>query len=256
MFQYYIENSPARPIYFGQVFCCGQNDAGQLGFSDEIDELIAPALLSNKINCIDIAAGSRHSLCLTDTGAIYTFGSNDYGALGRKTTGIDSESVPTKIKLPGPVHKLAVGDSHSAVLLDDGRVFAWGSFRSGDTCLSLTAKRDKYLPFEIVPNVKFLDVASGDGHLVLLSTNGKIYTVGCAEQGQLGRVGPRAATGKTRRKNTNCLTPGMVLVKNASVFDGIWASSNWYIVYCREMKFVISFFLLTDKSSSINMTYI
>jgi len=60
---------------------------------------------------------------------VFTFGCNDDGALGRVTSEEGSENVPTTIALPAKAIQVSAGDSHSAALLEDGRVFAWGTFR-------------------------------------------------------------------------------------------------------------------------------
>lgn len=62
---------------------------------------------------------------------VITFGCNDEGALGRPTPEEGSESRPGKVELDGKVVQISAGDSHSAALLEDGRVFAWGAFRVG-----------------------------------------------------------------------------------------------------------------------------
>lgn len=62
-------------------------------------------------------------------GEIYTFGCNDEGALGRETTEEGSEFEPGKVVLPGKATNISAGDSHTAALLEDGRVFIWGTFR-------------------------------------------------------------------------------------------------------------------------------
>lgn len=43
-------------------------------------------------------------------------------------------------------------------------------------------------PLHILPLVRVQKIASGSDHLVLLSHDGHIYTSGCGEQGQLGRI--------------------------------------------------------------------
>lgn len=59
-----------------------------------------------------------------------TFGCNDEGALGRVTDGLeDAEFQAGEVELPGKVTQISAGDSHTAALLEDGRVFAWGTFR-------------------------------------------------------------------------------------------------------------------------------
>lgn len=58
-----------------------------------------------------------------------TFGCNDEGALGRDTSNEGSEMEPGKVVLEGHVVQITAGDSHTAALLSDGKVYAWGSFR-------------------------------------------------------------------------------------------------------------------------------
>ena len=60
---------------------------------------------------------------------IYTFGCNDEGALGRDTSEEGSECTPGPVELQEKVVQVSAGDSHTAALTDDGRVFIWGSFR-------------------------------------------------------------------------------------------------------------------------------
>lgn len=92
-------------------------------------EKTRPAIVDGLSDVVDISAGGMHNLCLTATGKVYSFGCNDEGALGRDTSEEGSEFVPKPIDLPGSCVKISAGDSHSACLLEDGRVFAWGSFR-------------------------------------------------------------------------------------------------------------------------------
>lgn len=60
---------------------------------------------------------------------VITFGCNDEGALGRDTSVEESETTPDKVNIDGCVVQITAGDSHTAALLSDGRVLAWGSFR-------------------------------------------------------------------------------------------------------------------------------
>lgn len=122
---------PSLPLISGNLLVCGQNDVGQLGLDlDEVSEKLRPALVPDVKNVVNCKAGGMHSLCLTRAGEVWTFGCNDEGALGRPTEDEEgSEAIPRKIELPGKVVKISAGDSHSACLLENGKVFAWGSFR-------------------------------------------------------------------------------------------------------------------------------
>lgn len=121
---------PSLPKLSGNVLSCGQGEVGQLGLGEDVFEKTRPALIPSLRDIVDISAGGMHNLCLTRRGEVYSFGCNDEGALGRATADEEgSEFEPRKIELPAPCLKISAGDSHSACLLNDGRVYAWGSFR-------------------------------------------------------------------------------------------------------------------------------
>ncbi|XP_063708590.1 regulator of chromosome condensation [Culicoides brevitarsis] len=224
---------PTRPTVAGNLLVCGQGDVGQLGLGEDVMEKSRPALLPDVKNVVDVAAGGMHSIVLTKEGELYSFGCNDEGALGRDTSEEGSEFNCTKLKLPGKVVKVSAGDSHTACLLEDGRVFAWGSFRDSHGNMGLTLEGNKKEPVHIVPDMTCVDIASGADHLVILTQAGKIFTVGCAEQGQLGRLGIRAASGESRRGKTHLLSPELVQIKFGRVVaDAIWAST--YCTFLRE----------------------
>lgn len=224
---------PALPKLSGNVLACGQGEVGQLGLGEDVFEKTRPALIPSLRDIVDLSAGGMHNLCLTRRGDVYSFGCNDEGALGRATADEEgSEFEPRRIELPAPCLKISAGDSHSACLLNDGRVYAWGSFRDSHGNMGLTLEGNKRLPIEVIPGVKSVDIASGGDHLVILTENGHVYTVGCAEQGQLGRISTRAASGESRRGKTDLLQPGIVTLKGKKVLaDAIWAST-----YCTYFK--------------------
>lgn len=122
----------------------------------------------------------------------------------------DSEFIPSLVELPGKVIQITAGDSHTAALLEGGRVFAWGTFRvsfsnfvivlsyirkfqDSHGNMGLTTKGNEKLPYEILTNKSILKIASGADHIVFLTNHGEVYTCGCAEQGQLGRTTGRGS---------------------------------------------------------------
>ena len=113
----------------GIILTCGQGDVGQLGLGEDVLEKTRFTTIPDQTNIVSIAAGGMHNVCLTKGGKVLTFGCNDEGALGRNTSEEGSETVPGFVELPGSVIQITAGDSHSAALLEDGRVFVWGSFR-------------------------------------------------------------------------------------------------------------------------------
>lgn len=228
---------PERPRVVGRALVCGQGDMGQLGLGDDDSkfERKRPALLEKIANVVDVKAGGMHNLVLTHDGRVFSFGCNDEGALGRDSSEEGSEFEPRPVDLPGKVLKISAGDSHSACLLEDGRVFAWGSFRDSHGNMGLTLEGNKRMPINVLPDMTCCDIASGADHLVILTCQGKVYTVGCAEQGQLGRVSLRSASGEGRRGKTELLKPGLVVIKNKNKpIEAIWATN--YCTFLRESQ--------------------
>lgn len=96
------------------------------------------------LQVVQVVAGGMHSVCLCESGKIYSWGVNDEGALGRYTdgdawknsglaTGTPGDAyTPAEVTMPdGCAHviMLSAGDSHTAALTVKGEVYAWGTFR-------------------------------------------------------------------------------------------------------------------------------
>lgn len=64
-------------------------------------------------------------VALTQSGDVYTFGSNSYGQLG--CNDIMVRGGPVHVKLPGPATHVAAGSNHTVVLLAKGEVYSFGS---------------------------------------------------------------------------------------------------------------------------------
>lgn len=98
------------------------------------------------LQAVAVAAGGMHTVCLTASGKIFTWGVNDEGALGRYTEGEawknsgfakgkpQDSYTPGVVNLPADAQKivaLSAGDSHTLVLDIKGAIFGWGTFRDG-----------------------------------------------------------------------------------------------------------------------------
>ncbi|MCQ2403424.1 MAG: FG-GAP-like repeat-containing protein, partial [Lentisphaeria bacterium] len=114
----------------GRVRFIGLNDSGQFG-------AVAPYRLKE---CTEIAglpevftvtAGTGFAAAIDFSGALWTWGDNRVGQLGRgKSGGI--LAVPGKVTgLPSKVVAVAAGDNHLAALCEDGSLHVWGDNSSG-----------------------------------------------------------------------------------------------------------------------------
>lgn len=222
----------------GVVLACGEGDVGQLGLGPDVMEKSRPALVNiDGQKIVSAVAGGMHTICLTNKGEVYTFGCNDEGALGRDTSEEGSETLPAKVEFPGRGIQMSAGDSHSAVLTDDGKVFAWGNFRDANGKIGLTAAGIQVKPIEMLPGETVIKIASGGDHLLCLTEKGEIYSCGCAEQGQLGRVAECFSVRGGRKGLDYILKPAIIRClrhksKKRVLFDDVFAGQ--YMSYGRE----------------------
>jgi regulator of chromosome condensation len=90
-----------------------------------------------------VTAGGMHTLCISSSGCLFSWGVNDEAALGRPAGGeawsranykgpVQPSDTPGLVKMPKDATKcclLSAGDSHSAVATETGHVYVWGTFR-------------------------------------------------------------------------------------------------------------------------------
>lgn len=203
----------------GQVLVLGQGDVGQLGLGEDIVERKKPALVTLPEKIVQIVAGGMHTVCLSDTGTVYTFGCNDEGALGRDTTEAGSEMVPGKVALDEKVVQVSAGDSHTAALTEDGTVYLWGTFRDNNGVIGLLEPmKTSAVPLKVSLPEPVMKIASGNDHLVLVTIEGSLYTSGTAEQGQLGRVPQRFSDRGGRTGLRRFLVPQKVPLRGKDHF--------------------------------------
>ena len=172
----------------GGVVCCGNGEYGQLGNGGGDDSVPGPVTLLGALAGIKIqavAAGAYHSMALTTTGRILTWGSGYNGRLG---LGDDTSNrlVPTLVPDLEGVTDIAAGGGHSlAVAGDAGEVYTWGWGDNGQLGLGAdTSHRD--VPTR-VPELGGIVAVGGGGYFsVALGAEGKVWTFGRNNYGQLG----------------------------------------------------------------------
>ncbi|XP_054026823.1 regulator of chromosome condensation [Dryobates pubescens] len=205
---------PSHRTQPGLVLTLGQGDVGQLGLGEDVMERKKPALVSLPEPTVQAEAGGMHTVCLSQSGKVYTFGCNDEGALGRDTSAEGSEMRPGLVELQEKVVQVSAGDSHTAALTEDGRVFVWGSFRDNNGVIGLLEPmQTSSVPVPLQLPVPVVKVASGNDHLVMLTVDGDLFTCGCGEQGQLGRVPEVFANRGGRKGLQRLLQPQQVPVR-------------------------------------------
>ncbi|XP_068567720.1 probable E3 ubiquitin-protein ligase HERC3 [Cebidichthys violaceus] len=116
----------------GAVFGWGANDRRQLGLGDTTDRPTpTPVRYLNTKKTISISCGKDHAAILTKNGAVFTFGSGQYGQLGHNSFGDELRPRLVAELWGAKVTKIACGRHHTLVLTDSKRVYSFGCGAQG-----------------------------------------------------------------------------------------------------------------------------
>jgi alpha-tubulin suppressor-like RCC1 family protein len=139
------------------VWVWGSNEYGQLGLGD-FEERKAPVRdLSNfsKKSMVACAAGTNHTLLLSDVGKVFSFGDNREGQLGLGWMGQIHPDKGAITCVPDIVHEIkqgrvgqiSAGRGHSLALSEFGFMWAWGCNADGQLGCGISADKPKYFPY-------------------------------------------------------------------------------------------------------------
>lgn len=123
---------------------------GQLGHGDKasyrqpkhVEKLQGKAI--RQVSC-----GDDFTVCVTDEGQLYAFGSDYYGCMGvDKVAGAEVlEPMQLDFFLSNPVEQVSCGDNHVVVLTRNKEVYSWGCGEYGR--LGLDSEEDYYTPQKV-----------------------------------------------------------------------------------------------------------
>ncbi|XP_040189320.1 serine/threonine-protein kinase Nek9 isoform X3 [Rana temporaria] len=135
-----------------------------------------------------VSCGGDFTMCITDEGQVYSFGSDYYGCLGvGQAEGSEVlEPILVDFFLNEPVEQVSCGDSHVMVLTRSKSVYSWGCGEYGR--LGLDSEDDVYSPqkVEVQRGLCIVSVSCGSDGSFLLTQSGKVLACGSNEHNKLG----------------------------------------------------------------------
>lgn len=203
------EHSVARVGGGGRVGAGGSGVAtwgvgkrGQLGLGKRNDEKFPKMLLGGigyGIRIVQVSAGGglvrvAHTLLLTSTGRVLSFGTGQYGALGHGFSGgkqLPDILRPQYIEALSGIRIICVsaGEIHSAAVSVDGDVYTWGDGFCGQ--LGHGDKKPQVLPVQVesggLDDECISHVSCGARHTLAVTESGEVYSWGLGHFGVLGR---------------------------------------------------------------------
>jgi len=180
----------------GDLCAFGKGYLGQLGLGTNADELL-PACVGGADEVFDgeavvmVAAGYEHTACVTAKGTVWSWGFGHRGRLGHGDR--EPRQRPARIGKEmfggSPAVMVACGSNHTLVLTALGCVWScgcglFGQLGHGDMAdqLVLTLVAEERLRGALI-----VMVAAGGLHSVAVGVEGRVWTWGYGEDGQLGQ---------------------------------------------------------------------
>ncbi|OAE31917.1 hypothetical protein AXG93_4485s1040 [Marchantia polymorpha subsp. ruderalis] len=174
----------------GELYTTGNNECGQLGAkSRELQLLPIRVAALDTYTISHVACGQKHTVAVTDTGALASWGAAEFGQVGHKEAAGSVDSVqPRIVKGTRELQfvRVACGAAHTVALTGSGDVYTFGQGAFG--ALGHGSKDDIDSPklVETLWGLGIVQVACGENHSAALSADGQVFTWGRGKYGQLG----------------------------------------------------------------------
>lgn len=171
----------------GSLWTWGGGYFGQLGHGDETDRK-TPKMVKGVQQTVAhvIACGTHHSLMLTESQEVWTWGSGEFGKLGISDEEKHTEPVMITALQGVQIIDVSTGGFHSCALTNQGQMYTWGGGDKGQ--LGHGDENNQNLPvvIEALRGKKVIKMSSGMHHTMALLDNGDVYSWGSGEYGRLG----------------------------------------------------------------------
>ena len=154
---------------FGELYCWGRNDQGQLGRGHQLSPSSDPQIVStlSSLGAVDVIAAGYSSTCATvaSSSRTYCWGQNLHGELGIGTLN-EVKTLPTPMLIDyaggGPVHYLAAGQYAFCGISYKGGLHCVGRNTNGQLGDGTTIDRSTIVPV--------VGMGSGTRHVALSSS--------------------------------------------------------------------------------------
>ena len=128
----------------GYPLSCGSNTYGQLGTGDQNDSRMNLAVVQGASQIKAVASGHYHTLALTHSGKVLSWGSGSWGKLGLNSdANVKAPRVIASLQ-SSTVEFISCGAHHSVAITATGDVWTWGKGLRGQ--LGHNTVKEEYAP--------------------------------------------------------------------------------------------------------------
>ncbi|KAJ4814175.1 Regulator of chromosome condensation (RCC1) family protein [Rhynchospora pubera] len=171
----------------GQLYGWGWGRYGNLGLGDRNDRLTPEKVTSTEgVKMILVACGWRHTITVSTSGSLYTYGWSKYGQLGHGD--FEDHLVPHKLEAlkDASISQISGGWRHTMALTSDGKLYGWGWNKFGQVGVGDNTDHCSPTQVNFPDNQKIVLVACGWRHTIALTERKNVFSWGRGTSGQLG----------------------------------------------------------------------
>jgi alpha-tubulin suppressor-like RCC1 family protein len=172
----------------GEVIGFGDNTSGKLGIGQTGGIVNTPTKAVGLTGVVDVEAGFVAAAALTQTGDVYTWGSNAQGQLGVSKGLVGQRDTPGMVPGLPNIQAICSGQGHVLALDQGGVLWAWGWNQEGQ----LGNGSGGSFVFSDTPaqviglGAAVTAIACGSLHSLALDVNGDVWAWGNGDGGALG----------------------------------------------------------------------
>lgn len=171
----------------GELYGWGWGRYGNLGLGDRNDRLIPQKVLDvNGQRMVLVACGWRHTITVSSSGSIYTYGWSKYGQLGHGD--FEDHLIPHQVEAlkDSCMSQISGGWRHTMALTSDGRVYGWGWNKFGQVGVGDNIDHCSPRQVKFPDEQKAVHISCGWRHTLALTERKNVFSWGRGTSGQLG----------------------------------------------------------------------
>ena len=152
--------------------------------------------IKNNIKIIKVCCGGYHTIVMSETNDLFSFGKGIYGQCGygqpentslpKKVYFNENQNIKYENNKKINIIDIKCGGEHSLFLSSNNNVYTCGHGYLGQLGLGNNKNINLPLIVQSLTNKKIIQIAAGWSHSLVLTSEGNIYSTGCNKYGELG----------------------------------------------------------------------
>jgi len=152
--------------------------------------------IKNNIKITKVCCGGYHTIVITDSNELFSFGKGIYGQCGygqhenistpKKVYFNEKQNIQYENNKEIIIIDVKCGGEHSLFLSSNHKLYTCGHGYLGQLGLGNNKNFDSPIIVKSLTNKKIIEISAGWSHSLVLTNEGNIYATGCNKYGELG----------------------------------------------------------------------